>query len=129
MGARDRAVHILIVDDNETNLRVASLICDTLGFTHEQALSGKRAIKAAAMNRFDLVLMDICMPGMDGVEATLGIHALDADSARLPIIAVTTNADLCDRARYAAAGMFAVVRKPIHLADLCEAMERALVRV
>ena len=124
-----RPVHILIVDDNELNQRVASSICEVLGFTCENVSSGKQAIDAAASERFDLVLMDICMPEMDGVEAALAIHALHPSLAKLPIIAVTANAEPKDCVRYVAAGMFAVVPKPISLTILCAAIERAFDRV
>lgn len=124
-----RPAHILIVDDNEMNQRVASSICGILGFTFESVFTGQAAINAAASDRFDLVLMDICMPGMDGVEAARGIHAHHAGLAALPIIAVTANAEPSDCARYAAAGMVAVVPKPIRVPDLCSAIDRALARV
>ncbi len=124
-----RPAHILIVDDNETNLRVASLICEMQGFTHQNVSSGKAAVQAASSDRFDLVLMDICMPEMDGVEAARQIHALHPGLPALPIIAVTANADLSDHARYVAAGMVAVVPKPINLLGLCDAMGRALANV
>ena len=126
LGADRRAAHILIVDDNETNQRVAAAVCRILGFTCVSVLCAQRAIAAAASDAFNLVLMDICMPGMDGVEAALRIRALDIPASRLPIIAVTANAEPVDCARYLAAGMCAVIAKPIRLPGLCQAMEWAL---
>ncbi len=123
-----RPAHILIVDDNEMNQRVAFSICGILGFTFEGVFNGQAAVNAAASDRFDLVLMDICMPGMDGVEAARRIHAHRSFLPALPIIAVTANAEPCDRARYAAAGMVAVVPKPIRVPELCNAIDRALAR-
>ncbi len=121
-----RSPHVLIVDDNEINHRVVSAICDLAGFTCEGVFTGHEAIRAVASGSFDLVLMDICMPEMDGIAASAGIRALGPLAARLPIIAVTANAEAPDRARYAVAGMCAVVSKPIHVAALCEAMQRAI---
>ena len=116
---QEHACHVLIVDDNESNQRVASAVCGILGLTSECVFGARHAIEAAATGRFDLVLMDICMPEMDGVDAALGIRALGA---------VTANAETRDRARYLEAGMCDVVSKPIQLAVLCAAMQRALER-
>ncbi len=126
LSVTEHQVRILIVDDNETNRLVATAICDVLGFASESVPSARLAIDAAASGRFDLALMDICMPGMDGVEATLGIRALESRASTLPVIAVTSNAEPHDVARYLAAGMCAVVAKPIQLGDLCQAMDQAL---
>ena len=124
-GSRRRP-HALIVDDNLSNQVVASAICEVLGYTCEWVSSGKQAIETAAHGGFDVVLMDICMPQMDGVEATLKIRSLPTNAALVPIIAVTANADSCDRARYLAAGMCAIVAKPIEIPALCAAMEQAI---
>ncbi len=124
--ARRRPAHVLIVDDNQSNQCVAAAICQVLGLTCESVLNGREAIAAAETGRFDLVLMDICMPDMDGVEAALHIRELGSKTAGLPILAVTANAESKDRARYLAAGMCAVVSKPIEIPLLYQAMERAL---
>ena len=122
----DRPTHVLIVDDNEGNRRVASAICAIVGLSCEDVSSARGAIEAAETGRFDLVLMDICMPGMDGVDAALAIRALGITAERLPIIAVTANADPDDCERYLAAGMCDVVSKPIQLPVLCRAIAQAL---
>lgn len=75
---------------------------------------------------FDLVLMDIKMPVMDGVEATRAIRALSGPAAGVPILALTANADPRDAADYMAAGMDGVARKPIQPDVLLDAIRRVL---
>src|SRR6185312_7786514 len=68
--ARTRGVHVLVVDDNATNRMVAEGLCEMFGCTSETAEDGEQAVEAARSGRFDLILMDIKMPRMDGMEAT-----------------------------------------------------------
>ena len=126
LGRRAWPSHVLVVDDNEMNLLVARSFCQVLGFTWEAARSGPEAIEAVRHRRFDLILMDICMPGMDGVETTRLIRDLPGPSRTPPIIAVTANADRADIASYLGAGMCSVVAKPIEVGQLFEAIEHAL---
>lgn len=77
---------------------------------------------------FDLVLMDVKMPVMDGVAATRAIRALGGAMARLPILALTANADPRDEVEYLAAGMDGVAQKPIHPDALLNAIRRVLSR-
>lgn len=121
-----RVPNVLIVDDNGTNRIVAQALCDMFGCTSSQVEDGLEAVEAAKTGRYDLILMDIKMPRMDGVEATLAIRALEGDKARVPIIALTANADPDDAKRYIAAGMATVVEKPIKPERLIEAMNAAL---
>jgi CheY-like chemotaxis protein len=117
-----------VVDDNEFNLQVAQAICQMSGLTCELVRNGEQAIDAVQAGEFNLVLMDIRMPGMDGVDATLAIHRLSSQFERLPIIAVTADCDLEDQARYRAAGMCGMVAKPIRIPALLDEIERALGR-
>jgi signal transduction histidine kinase/ActR/RegA family two-component response regulator len=117
-------VHVLVVDDNATNRFVATKLLESFGCTCEGVEGGAQAIEAVAQGAFDLVLMDIQMPGMDGIEATRRIR--DLDGPRLPIIALTANAGERDAQRYYAAGMDAVVCKPIDPGVLLSSIRQAL---
>ena len=108
-----RAAHILIVDDNATNRMVAEALCDMFECTSEQAVDGLEAVDMARSGRFDLILMDIKMPRMDGITATRAIREMGGRPAVTPIVALTANADPSDVQTYLAAGMQDVVEKPI----------------
>lgn len=118
--------HVLIVDDNATNRVVAQALCEMFGCTSETAEDGLEALEAVRDRVFDLVLMDIKMPRMDGVQATEAIRALEGPPGRTPIIALTANADPDDAQRYLSIGMAAVVEKPIKPERLRMAMNAAL---
>ena len=118
--------HILIADDNATNRVVARALCEMFGCTAEIAEDGQEAFEAVRDGRFDMVLMDIKMPRMDGVQATRAIRALDDDRAQVPVIALTANADPDDVEGYIQAGMVCVVEKPIKPERLRLAIMRAL---
>lgn len=119
-------LHVLVVDDNATNRFVATRILDMFGCTHETADDGAQAVKAAAERPFDLILMDIKMPVMDGVAATRAIRAMAGPAGRTPILALTANADERDEAEYCAAGMNGVAQKPIQPAALLNAVRLAI---
>ncbi|MGH6998275.1 MAG: ATP-binding response regulator, partial [Phenylobacterium sp.] len=106
-------LHVLIADDNATNRLVAETLCGMFGCTSESVEDGEQAVAAAASGRFDLVLMDIKMPNLDGVGATRRIRGLAGAAAEVPILAITANADPWDAASYLAQGMDGVVEKPI----------------
>ncbi|HRO33018.1 MAG TPA: response regulator [Brevundimonas sp.] len=118
--------HILIVDDNATNRVVAQALCEMFGCTSELAEDGLEALEAVKARAFDLILMDIKMPRMDGVQATQAIRALPGPEAATPIIALTANADPEDAKRYMSIGMAAVVEKPIKPERLRMAMNAAM---
>jgi CheY-like chemotaxis protein len=125
-AARMRTAHILVVDDNATNRMVAETLCEMFDCTSESATDGLEAIEAARTGRFDLILMDIKMPRMDGVAATKAIRALGGRTGRVPIIALTANADPDDAAAYVSAGMNGVVEKPMKPETLLQALQQAL---
>jgi CheY-like chemotaxis protein/signal transduction histidine kinase len=108
-----RSAHILIVDDNATNRMVAEALCEMFDCTSEQVVDGVEAVEAARSGRFDLILMDIKMPRMDGITATRAIRELPGRAGSAPIVALTANADPADVQTYIAAGMQDVVEKPI----------------
>jgi PAS domain S-box-containing protein len=103
---------ILVVEDNATNRLVARRILEQLGASVETAEDGLDGVIAAARG-FDLILMDVQMPGIDGLEAARRIRALPTPAARTPIIALTANVLSHQRAAYLAAGMDGVAAKPI----------------
>ncbi|MCF8503913.1 MAG: response regulator [Caulobacter sp.] len=124
--APSHAAHILIVDDNATNRMVAEALCEMFDCTSEQAVDGVEALDAVQARRFDLILMDIKMPRMDGVAATRAIRALPGPVSRTPIIALTANADPDDVRGYLEAGMNDVVEKPIKAERMLVALQAAL---
>ena len=124
--ALNRSAHVLVVDDNATNRMVAEAMCEMFECTCESVEDGAEAVEAARTGRFDLILMDIKMPRMDGVEATHAIRALNGRAGAVPIIALTANADPEDAQSYLNSGMQAVVEKPIKPEKLLQAMNAAL---
>jgi CheY-like chemotaxis protein len=121
-----RAAHILVVDDNATNRMVAQSLVEMFDCTSEAAEDGDEAVEAAKSGRFDLILMDIKMPRMDGIAATRAIRAMPAPIGATPIIALTANADPEDAEAYLAAGMNGVVEKPMKPEHLLTALQQAL---
>ncbi len=118
--------HVLIADDNATNRVVAQALCEMFGCTSETVEDGQEAVEAVQSRPFDLILMDIKMPRLDGVGATRAIRALEGPQRDIPVIALTANADPDDAKAYLAAGMAAVVEKPIKPERLRLAMNTAL---
>ena len=121
-----RAAHVLVVDDNATNRMVAQALCEMFDCTCEAAVDGLEAIEAARAGRFDLILMDIKMPRMDGVTAARAIRGLPGEAGETPIVALTANADPNDAAAYLAAGMDGVIEKPMKPEHLLAVLQQAL---
>jgi CheY-like chemotaxis protein len=121
-----RSAHILVVDDNATNRMVVEALCEMFDCSTESVVDGLEAVEAARAGRFDVILMDIKMPRMDGVTATREIRKLAGHAGRVPIIALTANADADEVQQYLAAGMRGVVEKPIKPERLLEALDSAL---
>jgi signal transduction histidine kinase len=111
-------LHVLIVDDNRTNRIVGMKTLQALGAETDTADSGEAAIAAMSAIAYDLVLMDINMPGMDGMEATRRVRQLGGALARTPIIALTADVMSHHTAAYRAAGMNGFVPKPFSPAEL-----------
>ena len=105
---------------------VLGVCCEQFGVSFEAVDSGREAVELVRSGRFDLVFMDILMPGMDGVDATRAIRALPGEAAFVPIIAVTTAADPMDLLHYRACGVTDVVPKPIDVARLMNALNAAV---
>jgi two-component system, sensor histidine kinase and response regulator len=116
-------LHILVAEDNVINQKYAIGVLEKEGFTSVVVGNGKAAIAALESQSFDLVLMDVQMPEMDGFEATSAIRAREKFSGgRTPIIAVTAHAMSGDRDKCLAAGMDAYISKPIRSAELIDAI-------
>ena len=114
--------HVLIVEDNDVNRLLIAAYLDQFGLTYETAVNGQEAVSMVQERRYDVVLMDIMMPVMDGLEATKQIRALDNPLASLPIIALTANAMKGDRETYLASGLDGYISKPLSSADLFSAL-------
>jgi signal transduction histidine kinase/CheY-like chemotaxis protein len=111
-------LRILLAEDNPVNQKLAVKLLEKQGHTVTMASDGRRAVEAFIAGPFDLILMDVHMPGMDGLEATRRIRELEGNSARIPIIALTALAMAGDREICLAAGMDGFVAKPIRLNEL-----------
>jgi signal transduction histidine kinase/CheY-like chemotaxis protein len=118
-------ISILLAEDNMVNQKVAAGLLSRLGYRCDIAANGLEAFSAVKRQRYDLVLMDIQMPEMDGVEATERIREHITAPLQPRIVALTANALAGDRERYLAAGMDDYVTKPIRFEDLCDALVRA----
>lgn len=121
-----RTPTILVVDDHPVNREVARIMLQAFGLEVVEAADGKEAVALASEQAFDLVLMDVRMPRMDGLEATRHIRRLADAAGRVPIVAMTADAMPEDVARCLAAGMNAHMAKPISQATLCSVVSRAL---
>jgi PAS domain S-box-containing protein len=120
------ALHILAADDNETNRFVLSTLLEQVGVRADFACNGAEAVELAQTRTYDVILMDIHMPVMDGFEATRRIRETPGPSAQTPIVALTADAMAEHTKGYRAAGMIDVVAKPIQLASLIAAIAHAL---
>lgn len=109
---------ILVAEDNHINQQVIQMMLEHGGHVVDCVANGIEAVSAVLRARYDLVLMDIQMPEMDGVTATKRIRALPGDVADIPIIALTANAMKGDRERYLEAGMTGYVPKPVDITNL-----------
>ena len=119
----DRAPRVLVVDDNAVNRELICALLEPFDLVIETAGDGLEAVKAAARGHFDVILMDVQMPLMDGLTATRRIRA-NATARRAPIIAMTANVLPEQVARCRAAGMDDHVGKPINPAQLLETLNR-----
>jgi signal transduction histidine kinase/CheY-like chemotaxis protein len=120
-------LHVLCVDDNDKNRRIAELLLGQLGFAVTLAASGAEALDVCAIQRFDLVLMDIVMPGLDGMQ-TLNAIRSDADGLNrtTPGVALTAKLSREDLDAYRGAGFEGVSGKPVDVAALSREISRVL---
>ena len=117
-------LQVLVVEDNPTNRMIARRILENLGADVETANDGRLGVEAAARGAFDLILMDVQMPVMDGLEAAALIRALPGPVCDTPIVALTANVMSHQRDTYLRAGMNGMVAKPISPAALVTEIAR-----
>ncbi|MFC3080478.1 ATP-binding protein [Phenylobacterium terrae] len=122
----EAGVRVLVVDDHEVNRRALDLMLEPLGVTVVLAESGAEALDRAAIQPFDVILMDVHMPELDGRETTRRLRARAGPNARTPVIACTGSDEPAEIERCRQAGMTGHIAKPIDAASLHRALAEAL---
>ena len=117
-------LRVLVVEDNATNRLIATKMLENLGASVETAENGALGLDAARRGAFDLIFMDVQMPVMDGIAATLAIRKLPAPVGQTPIVAMTANAMAHQVREYLAAGMTGAVSKPLSPAAIIAEIAR-----
>ena len=124
MSGEAASGRVLLAEDNEINILLAGEILRQVGLAYACARNGREAVAAAAAEDFDLILMDVHMPEMDGLEAARRIRALAGSRGRVPIVAMTANAMKSDRDACLEAGMDDFISKPFKPDAFLAALER-----
>jgi CheY-like chemotaxis protein len=119
---------ILIVEDNEANQLLASSVLEREGYRVEVAASAREAVERLASNQPDLILMDVQLPGEDGLALTRRLKT-DPKTAMIPIVALTAHAMVGDREEALAAGCAGYIAKPINTRTFGEQIRRYIVEV
>lgn len=123
---RNYQANILLAEDNAVNAKIASKILSKLGINTRVVENGELALEHVANATFDLVLMDVNMPVMDGISAAEKIRQLEPPKNQVPILALTANAMMEDKERCINAGMNGFISKPIKLERLIEELDKIL---
>jgi CheY-like chemotaxis protein len=118
-----RVLRVLLAEDMPDHQRILAYILRGRGHTVDIAGDGQQASCMAQENCYDVILMDVRMPGMDGLEATKAIRATERSDRRVPIVALTAHAMKGDRERCLAAGMDAYLSKPINPHEMIDLIE------
>jgi CheY-like chemotaxis protein len=121
---RGSGLYVLAAEDNEINRYVIEKLLEGMGHDVVFAADGAEAVELAGRLRFDVVLMDIQMPTVDGITAAGRIRAMEGAGAHVPIIALTAHAMAGDRESYLKAGMDDYVAKPVDPDELARALAR-----
>ena len=116
---------ILIVEDNEKNMKLARDVLQAKGYTTLEATTGEDGVRMAIEKKPDLVLMDIQLPGINGIEALRQVRA-DPACINIPIVAFTASVMQGDRSQISAAGFDGFLGKPINLKEFLETIKRLL---
>ena len=116
---------VLIVEDNDKNMKLARDVLQAKGYSTLEAVTGEEGVKLAKEKAPDLVLMDIQLPGINGIEAFKQIRA-DPRTARIPVVALTASVTPTDRSQITAAGFDAFVGKPINLKEFLDTVRRLI---
>ena len=116
-------LRVLLVEDNPANQKLAAYILQDRGHLVEMAGDGQEALYLTEQNRYDVILMDVQMPEMDGLEATAAIRKREDGGSRVPIIAMTAHAMKSDRDRCLAAGMDGYLSKPVNAQEMIGLVE------
>lgn len=114
---------VLIVEDNDRNMKLARDVLQAKGYRTLEAVTGEEGVKLAKDKLPDLILMDIQLPGINGIEAFRQIRA-DAKTARIPVVALTASVTPTDRSAISAAGFDGFVSKPISLKEFLDTVSR-----
>jgi two-component system, cell cycle response regulator DivK len=114
---------VLVVEDNEKNMKLFRDVLLASGYRTLEATSGGQAVELAAEHEPDLVLMDVRLRDIDGVEALRRLRA-DERTASIPVVALTAQAMRGDRERFLAAGFVAYISKPVNVAELLDTVRR-----
>ena len=114
---------VLIVEDNDKNMKLARDVLQVKGYQTLEAVTGEEGVKLAREKNPDLVLMDIQLPGINGIEAFKQLRA-DAKTKAIPVIALTASVTPTDRSAINAAGFDAFLGKPINLKEFLETVKR-----
>ena len=114
---------VLIIEDNEKNMKLARDVLQAKGYKTLEAVTGEDGVTLAKQHVPDLVLMDIQLPGINGIEAFKQIRA-DAKTARIPVVALTASVTPTDRSAITAAGFDAFVGKPVNLKEFVDTVRR-----
>jgi CheY-like chemotaxis protein len=122
------AMRVLYVEDNEINRRVIKEMLLAGGIDMDEAADGRAGLGMIETNDYDLVLMDLRMPGMDGITAIRELRGRGDDKARIPVIVVTADASSDIDADCKAAGADDIVRKPVVMISLYEAIAALLTK-
>jgi CheY-like chemotaxis protein len=126
-GATPRSltgVAVLLVEDNVINQKVAMALLGRIGCSVDLAADGERAVKLASTREYDAILMDCRMPVLDGFEATKRIRSMEGPRRRTPIIALTASAMYDEYLRCIAAGMDAILKRPVMSDTLANALRK-----
>jgi two-component system cell cycle response regulator DivK len=116
---------VLIVEDNDKNMKLARDVLQAKGYTTLEAVTGEDGVKLAKEKGPDLVLMDIQLPGINGIEAFKQIRG-DTKTAQIPVVALTASVTPTDRSAITAAGFDAFIGKPINLKEFLQAVREMI---